>query len=151
MKYSILIALLIMLSSCSPGPEPIRFGFDECAYCRMIISDHRFGSELVSAKGKIYKYDSVECLFAYTQSKNIRDEDIHSAWTVNFLRPKQLINFNGAFILHSQQLRSPMGLNLVSFASDSDARQAQKEFGGTLITKAEISDLVFEKWLRPKG
>ena len=38
---------------------------DTCAYCRMTISDERFGGQFVTSKGKVHVFDSIECLAAF--------------------------------------------------------------------------------------
>ncbi|MGB5288980.1 MAG: hypothetical protein WBN42_10875, partial [Ignavibacteriaceae bacterium] len=61
-KFSMvfLLPLLFLLASCGSKPEPINYGKDECEFCRMQISDNRYGAELVTDKGKVYKFDSIE-------------------------------------------------------------------------------------------
>ena len=49
-------------SACSKGHQPINYGEDECEFCKMMVMDKRYGAELVTDKGKIYFFDSIECL-----------------------------------------------------------------------------------------
>ncbi len=72
-KYFIAIFLLLSLvtASCGSNPEPINYGHDECEFCRMQISDNRYGAELVTDKGKVYKFDSIECLIEFAMVKNL--------------------------------------------------------------------------------
>src|SRR5215203_1996100 len=44
----------MMAVSCNASPEAIRIGKDNCTFCKMTISDARYGAEIVTAKGKIY-------------------------------------------------------------------------------------------------
>ena len=62
-----LILLSLVLSSCQVSERPIDYGADECDYCKMIIMDQRYGSELVTEKGKVYTFDAAECLIEYLQ------------------------------------------------------------------------------------
>jgi copper chaperone NosL len=64
MQYRIIIVLIacVLSNSCEVRPDAINYNEDQCEYCKMKISDTRFGAELVTRKGKIYKYDSAECL-----------------------------------------------------------------------------------------
>ena len=56
---------LIFISACTVEPQPIQYGRDNCAFCKMTIVDGRYGSELVSSKGKVFKFDAVECLINF--------------------------------------------------------------------------------------
>jgi len=51
---SVSIALIagLFLTSCTPKPEKIAFGKDNCAECKMPIMDPKFGGEIVTKKGK---------------------------------------------------------------------------------------------------
>ena len=57
--------LLVTLFACSNGPRDINYGKDNCKFCEMKIMDDRFGSESVTENGKIYTFDSGECLLNY--------------------------------------------------------------------------------------
>ncbi len=72
-KFSLIffITLTLLISSCGSKPEPINYGHDECEFCRMQISDNRYGAELVTDKGKVYKFDSIECLIEFAMVKNL--------------------------------------------------------------------------------
>ncbi len=66
------ILLLFLIAGCSTEPEPIRFGEDKCAYCQMMIAEPNYGAELVTEKGRVYKFDAVECLVNY-QAEHPKD------------------------------------------------------------------------------
>ncbi len=75
-KINKTLAILLMgglISSCNTGPEPFKFGKDNCHFCKMTISDARFGAEIVTTKGKIYKFDDVKCMQGFIdQDKSIK-------------------------------------------------------------------------------
>ena len=54
-KAGMLVALFSLSAflSCATGPEPIRFGKDNCHSCKMTLTDKRFGAEIVTKKGKV--------------------------------------------------------------------------------------------------
>ncbi|RMD99433.1 MAG: nitrous oxide reductase, partial [Calditrichaeota bacterium] len=79
------------LVSCSPSPQPISFGQDSCDYCKMTIVDPKFSSELVTRKGKVYKFDSIECLAGFVMEKMPDRNKIHSLWVANFNQPDQFL------------------------------------------------------------
>ncbi len=48
--------------SSSAGPEPVRWGQENCAYCGMIIDDPHFAAELRDGPGgKLWKFDDIGC------------------------------------------------------------------------------------------
>ncbi len=144
------IAALLIISvftACTPEPEPIFFGEDQCIYCKMIISDRKYGAELVTQKGKVYKFDSLECLTAYILKRQVETERIHSMWAVNFSRTDKLLDVNKGIFLHSDRLHSPMGLNLSAFSTRDDAEEMRDSHGGQLLSWQEVQELVKEKWI----
>ena len=55
---SVAIAFMLYLfMSCNTKPEPFAIGKDNCSFCKMGIIDPRFGGEMITKKGKIYKFD----------------------------------------------------------------------------------------------
>ena len=136
---------LLLLAGCTPEPQPIRYGQDECAYCRMSITDPRYGSELVTRTGKTYMFDSIECLAAYVQEN--ADVEVHSLWVTDYATPEHLVRVDEATFLHSDGLTSPMALNVAAFAEDAPLRSVQDSLGGTAMTWSEVQRLVQEQWL----
>jgi len=132
---------------CTPEPQPISYGYDQCIHCKMIISDARYGSELVTVKAKIYTFDSVECLAAYISKKDFVSHTIHSLWVTNFLVPHQLINAKTAVYLHSPQLASPMGLNLTAFSTHASAEEIRRQYPGTVIDWQNVQSTVNQTWM----
>jgi len=147
MIYKPILLLLMFLSAgCTPEPEPIYFGRDLCTYCKMMISDSRFGGELVTNKGKVYKYDSVECLAASYINYTKENEDVHSLWVVDFNITEQLINAEQAIYLRNKDLRSPMGLDITAFTDSLTAGKRQVSSTGTLLSWKEVQEVVNKQW-----
>ena len=113
----------------------------------MIISDPRYGSELVTVKAKVYKFDSVECLAAFLSDPNIKEEDIHSLWVTDFFMPRTLIDARRATFLQSPQLASPMGLNLTALATHSAAVELSRDYPGTIIDWPNVQSIVTQAWM----
>lgn len=131
MKIWISISILIMIAACSAEPEPITYGEDECHLCRMTIVDQRYGTEAVTSKGKVYKFDSVECLLDFL--KKNKDTWSHVLVTP-YDKPEQLIPASGTAILKSKNLPSPMGMGLTAFTSQVVAKGFREKYGGTVYS-----------------
>lgn len=138
------ILSLFFIQACSSEPEPIKYGHDSCEHCKMLISDHNYGAELITKKGKIFKFDSIECLADY--QKTLSNEEIHSMWVVNFYPPNELINIKNAYFLLSDNLKSPMGLYLSAFNNDVELNKIAEKYGGKEINWEDLLEYVNKKW-----
>jgi len=129
----------LLLFSCTAEPQPIAYGSENCEHCRMTISDKRYGAELVTKKGKAFKFDSAECLAAYVNEQPNTEAEL--LLVTNFSRPGELTNAQEAIFLQSDSQPSPMGLNLSAFASQTEAAQADPEKTGKLLRWADVLQL----------
>lgn len=112
-KSSLFIVLLFgLLVMCEPAPEKINFGQDACAYCSMGIADPSFAAEIVTTKGRVYKYDSIECM---VRSYKTMEQSVAMVLVMDYANPGAFINAKEAFFLKSDETRSPMGANLSAF------------------------------------
>lgn len=127
---SLLILLLIIVAGCSSGPQPINYGNELCHHCKMTISDSRFGSELVTDKGKAFKYDAIECMLMDLPNHS---GETYTLYVSDFLNPGKLIPAKSATFLISQEIPSPMGVFVSGYGSEEDARGQQQQFGGNLF------------------
>jgi len=103
---------LVFLISCQAEPVPIAFGKDQCHYCKMTIADPKFGAELITDKGRIYKYDAAECVMNQLAEESTRYQMLLG---VAYNDPKQLYPMDSLLFVISPAYRSPMGANLAAF------------------------------------
>ncbi|MBL7825243.1 MAG: nitrous oxide reductase accessory protein NosL [Saprospiraceae bacterium] len=143
-KTGALAALLpmLMLWSCSTEPVPINFGKDECAHCKMTLMDKRFGAEIISNKGKAFKFDDLNCLVGYIKEGSIQQQDIGGTYVVDFKKTGGFVSVDKAFFLENQTIKSPMRSDIAGFSSaaDRDALKAQIG-GGKELTWQEVMNL----------
>ncbi len=149
-SFTLYIFLIFFIFSCekTKAPVPIEYGIDKCDYCQMKIMDDRYGSELVTSTGKVYKFDSVECLAGF-YLKNKEKIKIHSLWVTDF-QEKKLIPAERALYLHSKDLPSPMGMNLSAFKTKEELDKVKVKYGGKILKWEDVLKLVKEKWLNNK-
>lgn len=142
------VAVMIMLfAACGThGPAEIHYGQDQCDYCKMTIADKSFGSELVTAKGKVYKFDSIECLAAYQVTSKLGTEQIHSMWVTDFGRPESFLNIDRATIIASERQKSPMGVGLVAVDSPEHAARLIEVVGGSVLPWEQVRALISSDW-----
>jgi copper chaperone NosL len=140
-KAGILAVVFISISgitSCTIQPEAIKPGLDNCYFCKMTVSDARFGAELITTKGKIYKFDDAHCILSYLKTNELKREDIKNTYITNFCMQHQLIDASVALLLRSDRLRSPMGGNIAAFDNEDSLSKTQGRFPGKLISWSEL-------------
>ncbi|HMS66638.1 MAG: hypothetical protein WAT92_22250 [Saprospiraceae bacterium] len=111
----IMITLLFSFSACNINTEavPINFGKDQCDFCKMTISNPKFGAELITDKGRILKYDAAECLINHIHADAPKYQKLY---VVPFDAPREMRSVETLQFLISSDFRSPMGANLSAFA-----------------------------------
>jgi copper chaperone NosL len=127
---SVAIMFLFSVSACSSGPKPIAFGTDGCDFCKMTITDQRFGAELVTNKGKLYKFDDVHCIAAFLNSGILDEKEIGNIYMLDFSQPGTLVPATESYFLKSETLRSPMGANIAAFRHEDSMKKFSTQFPG---------------------
>ena len=136
-SFAIFLAVSL-LTACSSGPQEIDYGNDGCHFCKMTIVDKIHGAQLITDKGKVFKYDAAECILNYmSQTPDLKIGSIHT----NFYEaPSEFISTDEATFLISENLPSPMGANLTAFKTKESAEKMLAEKGGKLYTWDELKD-----------
>lgn len=137
-QYATIFFLAVLLITCSLEPQPINYGQDPCAFCKMTITDSRYGSELITKKGKIYKFDSIECLVDFVSSMEVPEENIHQLLITDFTASAALIDAKTAQYLISENMPSPMGANLTGFSKREEAEKFSSVHGGEIFSWSEL-------------
>lgn len=143
-QHTTIFLIVFIFLSCGLEPEPINYGKDLCAHCNMKIMDKRYGAEFVSSKGKIFKFDSGECLIEYVAQNSIPENDGMKLVT-DFNNPGNLIITSEAIFIISQKLPSPMGAFLTAFSSKKSAQSKIDEVGGELYNWASVKEKILSK------
>lgn len=122
-------AMMLLLAACSQQPAEIHYGSDECSHCRMMITDARFASQLVTETGKVIKFDSIECLAGYTGDHKTELESA-KAWVSDFNNPGRWLAVSKAQIIRSKVINSPMGASLLALEPGRETTQHLSEYPG---------------------
>lgn len=118
---SAIAAATLAVTACATGEaHPIAYdGSESCEYCRMVITDRRFGAELVTPSGRALKFDSIECLASFVNQDHT-DARRASIWVTDYSQPGTLIPAEAArFARVSNGPSSPMGMGLRAYAPGS--------------------------------
>lgn len=131
------VALLALLAACGArGPEPIALNVDGCDYCRMTISDARFGGEAVTSKGRVHKFDSIECLAGWARTAPAGS--VQALYVIDTQHPGTFVPVDSAGFIKDGFMKSPMGRSIVGFASRRFAEEQRTMLGGTVLTWADV-------------
>ncbi len=120
----------LFLSGCSVEPSPIDYGKDSCNFCAMTIVDNQHAAEIVTKKGKVYKYDAIECMVNEMKERN--EDDLAFLLFTDYMDPGKLVEVKNGTFLISKNLPSPMGAYLTGFKSSKAAQKMQKDQSGEL-------------------
>ncbi len=136
-KIFVLFALTaVLFIGCKVAPEPIDYGSDTCHYCSMTIVDRQHAAQLVTKKGKVFKFDASECMINYLKEADAIEV---AMFLVNdYNAPGELINATTSTYLISQGIPSPMGEFLTAFENKEDAERAKDRHGGDLFVWKEL-------------
>lgn len=127
---ALVAAATLSVGCAAPGPREIVAGQDACHYCRMEISDARFGTQVILGTGKTYVFDSVECLAGFLRTSP--GSAVASTWVTDPSTGDWVPADEAGYLLDSS-LRSAMG-RVVAFATPDEAAAAVSRYGGSPVS-----------------
>ena len=137
--YNILIVLIALITwSCSVEPQPINYGSDACDFCKMTIVENRWAAEIVTKKGKAYKYDAIECMMNYMNRNDISPSNLALLLVDDYSHPGVLIDATKATYIKSEAIPSPMGAFISAFNNADAANTTVAEKGGEVFDFTEL-------------
>jgi copper chaperone NosL len=132
------ISIFFLFISCSTEPEPLVYGTDVCHFCKMTLMDKKFGAELVTKKGKVYKFDDMNCFLKFYNSGFENTEEYHHKLVVDFASEGKLIDATHAFYIKSSAIRSPMDGQVAAFESKANSDRYKNEWKGIYLAWGEV-------------
>ena len=134
------LGFLILATACSQEPAVIHYGSDECAHCKMMITDEQFASQIVTDKGKALKFDAIECMAVY-QRENADELQGAIRYVSDYNQPGNWLKAKEAQFVKSEVVNSPMGESLLAFPSQEEAKKHITERPGQLLGWSEVSQI----------
>lgn len=138
MKMISLMLTAIVFLSCNTDPQPLQYGKDACYTCKMTLVDKKFGAELVTAKGKVYKFDDVNCMVNFINSGYLEGETLEHKLVVDYTQSGKLIPAEEAFYLKSDQIRSPMASEVAAFETEKVMLKHKEKFKAIYLGWGEL-------------
>ncbi|MBS1549814.1 MAG: nitrous oxide reductase accessory protein NosL [Bacteroidetes bacterium] len=124
--FSLAIASVALISCGSDDAKTIKVG-EQCEHCKMSIENVKYATELITEKGKIYKFDDIKCMNGYANSN--ADKVVNAKTYVTDYPSGKLIEFEKATFIKGGSIKSPMGGNMQAYENKEEAEKAKKEFG----------------------
>lgn len=97
---------------------------DECANCRMSVSEHAFASEIISQEQEVFKFDDLDCFDTF---KNDHSEVTIAAMFVKNYETKEWMPYDHSVIIQTG-IATPMGSGKVAVASKERADALVHEY-----------------------
>jgi copper chaperone NosL len=140
--YRLALVFMFLLASCSVDdkPQAIELGKDECAGCKMAITDGQFGCEFITDNGRCLKFDDLSCLFHYIGKNEITDSQILKIYVSDYQHPGTLIDIKTAGLVLGDDIKSPMNGGVAAFGD----RRAAEKFA------VEHQAILLDSWTRLK-
>ena len=135
-KFTLIFLSIFLLAACSPKPKAIEYGVDGCHFCKMTIVDKVHAAEVVTNKGKVYKFDAAECMVNFR--KEFDTASIALYLVNDFKQPEVLIDATKATYLISENIPSPMGAFLSAFSKKEEALNTKNEHQGDIYSWEEL-------------
>jgi copper chaperone NosL len=133
-----ILLLAMLMSSCSNAkPEALVVNKDQCEFCKMTVADIRFGAEAISSKGRIYKFDDLNCMIAFNKS----NEKImmNKLFVNDYQANNQLIDATTAWYIIHETIKSPMGSNTAAFSTKDLAMNMGKSISVEAVSWDQIN------------
>ena len=133
-----ILSLTIFLSCSSNTPQPIKYGVEDCGECKMTIADEKFGAELITTKGKVYKFDDLSCMILFLEKSTIKKEEINKKLVIDYLNRNKFLDVTEATYYVGEDVHSPMNGNAAAFANKQDALDFHQGKQGIIMEWNEV-------------
>ena len=111
-------------------PQEIAVGKDQCANCKMTISEPKYATQLITEKGRLYKFDDISCMNDYEVS-NTESTGNAKTYVADF-PSGEFIEKTTATFIKGGDIKSPMGGNTQAYKDKAAAEKAATELQATL-------------------
>lgn len=83
----------------------------------MTVSESKFGAELITKSGKVYKFDSIGCMLGMYKMKS---DEVDKVLISDFFQKESLIDAKDAIYFKSTNVRGPMGTSVLATQSKAE-------------------------------
>jgi copper chaperone NosL len=105
----------------------------------MTVVDPKFGGEVITKKGKTYKFDDLICMVHFLKSGFLKESDIKQNVVINFEKQNNFLDVKNSFFFLSPELNSPMGGNAAGFSSQQEAEKFKAQKEGSIVNWTDLN------------
>lgn len=135
-KYLFFVMALLLSACGSNGPEEIKLNSDHCDFCKMTISNGKFGAELITQKGRVYKFDDLHCMISYEKENTVVPYKAH--FVGDYTKENKLVPAEKCFYIKGGTIKSPMGGNLAAFTNSKEQNEFRQKYNAVPMTWNEV-------------
>lgn len=135
-KRLLLLGIFPWTLSCEVKPQAINYGQDMCHFCSMTIVDRQHAAQIVTIKGKAFKYDAIECMMH--DLRQWEHPEIKYLLVADYAHPDKLVDATNSYFLVSEDIPSPMGEFLTAFESDRERNKVLQKIDGESLNWSEL-------------
>lgn len=100
----------------------------------------KFGGELITQKGKVYKFDSEECLLNFYKNRLQDMEQFAVVLVANYAKPGEMLATKQAVFLENDSINTPMGGHIIALPDKETARKYNISGKGKLLDWNSLLD-----------
>ncbi|MCZ2083540.1 MULTISPECIES: nitrous oxide reductase accessory protein NosL [unclassified Kaistella] len=124
------IGMFTLVSCSETTPQEIAVGKDQCENCKMTITEPKYATQLITQKGRLYKFDDISCMNDY-ETSNSEAIGAGKTYVADFPSGK-FIEAKTATLIKGGQIKSPMGGNTQAYQDKATAEKAATELQATI-------------------
>ncbi len=148
-RWLSLVAIPV-LAACSPAiPPPAQLDTktENCAFCRMTVSDRHFAAQIVARGEEPLFFDDLGCLHGYLGEKNITGRRV-MVYVADH-RSGDWAPASSALFSRQAALETPMASHLIAHANDESLRLDPAAQGAVRVSASEVLGPAAEKGKGP--
>jgi copper chaperone NosL len=135
---------VVALLACAPGTPEITYDVDACDFCRMTISDTRFGAAARSAGGRVLHFDSIECLAGWVAAQETPPREV---WVTDAMAPGTLVPVAEVRFHRTSPGTSPMGRGYIAVGTG----RVSTPWDGPVVSWTDLLDEVSRQGVAAPG
>lgn len=132
-----LATTFLACASGPPAPAPLDTRREQCAFCRMAVSDARYAAQLAAPAEEPKFFDDAGCLAAYLK-QHAAALPKHAAAFVADHRTKAWVSAASAVYTKTDGLETPMASHLIAHADASSRDADAGARGGAPMSVAQV-------------
>ncbi len=134
----VVFGFISMLTSCTAdGPKQPKLNNTNCDFCKMTIANEKFIAQCATDKGRVYYFDDIACMVRF-KSENTAFS-IANFYIADFKNPTKYLKVSEAILFKNEEIKSPMGGNIIAFSKQTDAEEFTQKHAATKISWEELN------------